>query len=286
MVKKKTTKKVTSKAIATKKDTAVAVIASTVPEELQGMFDKNLMGAEVDKDDIIISKAWLLQQMSDAVTDDKHDAVAGEYRNSRTLELIAAKGESFEGIIIHNYKSWQCYEEDEKGEMQYIETLNYYEYPDLKYDAVNPDNGRKIHRDLVLGFFILSMKEIAAGNAFPMILDFKRTSRYAGKDLSTSIAQLASKGVPSYGKVYSFGSEQKTKTNDKGKEFRYYVKTVNEGRWITPDELTVITEWAKELSKKQQTDNIRVDDSDVRADSKNEDAVETTSKEVKGKSRF
>ena len=286
--KKKTVKKATaSKAIATKKDTAVAVVDSMVPEELQGMFDQNLMGAKVDKDDIIISKAWLLQQMSDAVTDDKHEAVAGEYRNSRTLELIAGKGESFEGIIIDNYKSWQCYEEDEKGEMQYTETLNYYEHSDLKFDSTNPVNNRAIHRDLVLGFFMLSMKEIEAGNAFPMILDFKRTSRGAGKDLSTSIAQLASKGVPSYGKVYSFGSEQKTKTNDKGKEFRYYVKTVDEGRWISKDELAVIVEWAKELAKKQQAGKVHVDDTDVKADNVSEEGVvETTATEVSGNSRF
>lgn len=281
---KKTTKKkaTKSKEVATKTDAAIANAAdSFLPEELVGVVDTSLMGAQIDKDDIVISKAWLLQGTSTCVSDDNHEAVAGEYRNSRTLELIAEKGGSFEAIVIDNYKTWQCFEEVE-GKMEYVETLNYFDHPNLKFDAVNLDNGRKIHRDLVLGYYILGMDEVMQGNAFPLILDFKRTSRGAGKDLATSIAQLASKSIPSYCKVYSFGTEQRQKEQGKGKVINYYVKTVSEGRWITKEELGVITTWAKELQKKKAEGRVHVDDTDVTGD-KNDNVVEA---EVVGNSRY
>lgn len=286
VAKKKVVKK-TSTAIATKADTAVANVGGFLPEELQGVFDPSLMGATADKDDIIISKAWLLQQMSEAVTDDDKEGISGQYRNSRTLELIAAKGASFEAIVIDNYKTWQCFEEDGDGESQYTKTLNYHEYPQLKYDDVNPTTGRKIHRDLVLGYFVLLMDEVMEGNAFPLIVDFKRTSRESGKSLATSIAQLASKKIPSYAMVYTFGSEQKTKEIG-GREHRYYVKTVNEGRWINKDELAVIQEWARELSKKKSEGKVSVDETDLKSSPVQDDSntIETTATTVKGKSRF
>ncbi len=286
---KKASKKkaVKSKEVVTKKAAAVIKASENfLPEELVGVVDTSLMGAQIDKDDIVISKAWLLQGTSTCVSDDNHEAIAGEYRNSRTLELIAGKGESFAGIVIDNYKSWQCFEEvkDAKGNltMEYKETLNYYDHPNLKFDSVNPDTGMNIHRDLVLGYYILDMNEVMKGNAFPLILDFKRTSRNSGKDLATSIAQLASKNIPSYCKVYSFGTEQKQKETGKGKVVNYYVKTVSEGRWINKEELGVITLWAKELQKKKAEGRVHVDDTDVTGD-KNDNVVEA---EVVGNSRY
>ena len=171
--------------------------------------------------------------------------------------------------------------------MEYKETLNYYEHSDLKFDDVNPVTGRKIHRDLVLGYSVLLIDEIISGDAFPLVVDFKRTSREAGKNLATSIAQNASKNIPSYGKVYSFGTAQKVK-EIKGKEVRYYVKTVDEGRWITKSELSIIVQWAKELAKKKSEGKIQIDDSDVRnevnSDVVDAEYVETTASS--SKSRF
>lgn len=290
--KKVSTKKVEpeSKEVTVASNNDVALNNSfALPDELAGLVDTSVMGAKVDKDDIIISKAWLLQSMSDCVTDDNHEAIAGEYRDSRTLKLIAEKGGSFDAFVISNFKTWQCFEEDESGDMVYSETLDYYDYPTLKFDSVNPDTGRKIHRDLVLGFYAVLAKDLLSGNPFPLIIDFKRTSRDAGKDLSTSIAQMASKNWPSYVKAFTFGSEVKTK-EVKGKEQRYFVKKVSEGRFINPQELKALTEWAKELQKKQAEGKVHVDDSDLKDKSSHVEGDviegEVVSENSTNKSRF
>jgi hypothetical protein len=218
-----------------------------VSSDLAAEFDGLGLGAgeEIDSMDILIPKLMLTQGLTKAVA--KGKAKVGTYINSINL---ADMGDKVEALVIQSYKVWQVYKVVPKKADEYVETLDYYGNENLEYNYEL--DGVAYKRKQVLGFYCLLLDEIKQGLAFPYIIDFKGASKSAGRELTSYFAKLRSINLPSFAKVFTFGTEL---VED---EHTYYVKTVDIGRDITREELGAVKNWIGEL--KENKENIRVHD--------------------------
>lgn len=227
------------------------------------VFEDMLMGAcaDIDTEDIVIEKIILMQAISTLVGEDK--ATAGEYRTSKENKLLATKNKSLDFIVLDAYKSWQVFKNSAKegapAKWDYVETLDYKENPLLEVNEVL--DGVEYHRDKVLGFYVLLLDEIKEGNAFPYIIDFKRTGRPTGQQLATNIQKLRQQNLPACAKVFSLSADFQ-----KGDKGSYYVKKVSTGRNIKQDELEVVKNWVMQLREAKQKGTVKVDNSDIKED--------------------
>ena len=267
------------------KGTAVAVAASTevtvkggeyaVSSDLAGDLAGMGLGAgeEIDTKDILIPKLMLTQGLTKAVA--KGKVPVGIYCNS--VDLVDF-GSEFEALVIQSYKVWQEYKVVPNGKDEYMQTLDFYSNENLPYQFKN-DKGEDCKRKEVLGFYILLLDEIANGIAFPYIVDFKGGSKSAGRELASHFAKLRSNGLPSFAKVFSFGTELVEA------EHTYYKKTVGMGRNITREELASVKTWIADLKKNK--DHIKVDDSEeLNGDDVVVEATVATKNETANGSKF
>jgi len=244
------------------KSKAVAVVKNEYAVSNAGMFE-NLglgAGAEIDTKDILIPKLMLTQGLTKAVA--RGDAKVGRYINS-VSELDM--GDNFEALVIQSYKVWQEYKIVPNDKDEYITTVDFYGNDKLPYQYKD-EQGNDCKRKEVLGFYCLLLNEINEGVAFPYIIDFKGASKGAGRELATHFAKLRSSNLPSFAKVFSFGTKM---VEDK---HTYYVKTVGMGRDITREELNSVRSWIAELEKNKA--NMRVDDSEEKNGDDTVDVVE------------
>lgn len=221
-------------------------VSSDLAAEMQGMGLG--AGEEIDNKDILIPKLMLTQGLTKAVA--KGKAKVGRYINSISLKDM---GDNLEALVIQSYKVWQEYKIVPNGKDEYLQTLDYYGNEELPYQFKD-EKGNDCKRKEVLGFYCLLLNEIAEGMAFPYIIDFKGASKPAGRELSTHFAKLRQSNLPSFAKVFTFGTEL---VED---EHTYYVKTVDMGRNITKPELDAVKSWVAEL--KTNKEKYRVDDSE------------------------
>lgn len=237
-----------------KESKEVAVVSNDyeVSNELAAEFDGMGLGAgeEIDTMDIIIPKLMLTQGLTKAVARGK--ATVGRYINSMNLSDL---GDNVEAIVLQSYKVWQEFKVVPNGKDEYLATVDYYGNESLPYQY-DDEEGNACTRKQVLGFYVLLLNEIKEGVAFPYIIDFKGASKGAGRELSTHFAKLRSVNLPSFAKVFTFGTEL---VED---EYTYYVKTVDMGRNITKPELEAVKGWLAEL--KNNKDRMKVDDSEER----------------------
>ena len=222
--------------------------ASTEVGELKKMFNTELglgAGENIDNDDILLPKIQLVQALSQAVTDKQ--ASAGDYFNTVDKVVI---GSPIDVIVMSSVKLWQVFKEVPTGKggktkLEYVETIDYLGNEDLGIDEEGAD-GQKIHRDKLLRFYVVLASDLADGMAFPHVIDFKRTSYKAGRELQTKFARLRSVGLPSYAKIFALGTQFIQSEHD------YYVKTISVGRSITAEELAQVENWIIELQKNKQ----------------------------------
>lgn len=231
----------------TVKSNEVATKAATEMAEFKGQFNSSLglgAGDNVDNEDIILPKLQLVQALSQAVTD--KEAEAGKYYN--TVDKVEL-GDSLDIIVMSSVKLWQVFKEVPAGKggktkQEYVETIDFLGNEDLE---INEDNGTdKIHRDKLLRFYVLLVSDLKDGMAFPHVVDFKRSSYKAGRELQTKFARLRSVGLPSYAKVFTLGVQFIQDEHD------YYVKTISAGRNISSEELAQVEQWVVELQKNKQ----------------------------------
>lgn len=226
----------------------LAVKAASELAEFKGQFNTSLglgAGENIDNEDIILPKLQLVQALSQAVTDKQ--ASAGEYFN--TVDKVAI-GESTDIIVMSSVKLWQVFKEVAAGKggkkkMEYVETIDFLGNEELAIDQEMPD-GSVIHRDKLLRFYVLLTSDLKDGMAFPHVVDFKRSSYKAGRELQTKFARLRSVGLPSYAKIFTLGTQLIQDEHD------YYVKTVSVGRNISAEELLQVENWIVELQKNKQ----------------------------------
>lgn len=230
----------------TKEVKDLAVKAASELAEFKGQFNSSLglgAGENIDNEDIILPKLQLVQALSQAVTDKL--ATAGEYFN--TVDKVAI-GSSTDIIVMSSVKLWQVFKEVSvkgKKKMEYVETIDFLGNEELPIDEEQAD-GSVIHRDKLLRFYVLLVSDLKDGMAFPHVVDFKRSSYKAGRELQTKFARLRSVGLPSYAKVFTLGTQLIQDEHD------YYVKTVSVGRNISADELSQVENWIVELQKNKQ----------------------------------
>jgi hypothetical protein len=234
----------------------------------KGQFKSELglgAGENIDNDDILLPKIQLVQALSQAVTDKQ--AQAGDYFNTVDKVVIGAP---IEVIVMSSVKLWQVFKEVPTGKggktkLEYVETIDYLGNEDLGIDEEGAD-GQKIHRDKLLRFYVVLASDLADGMAFPHVVDFKRTSYKAGRELQTKFARLRSVGLPSYAKIFALGTQFIQSEHD------YYVKTISVGRSILPEELVQVENWIIELQKNKQ--KYKADESED-TDNGNSNTVET-----------
>ena len=256
------TKKSKTKELEVKNNYAVS---SDLMEELSGMG----LGAgdNIDNEDILVPKLLLTQGISEIVA--KGEASAGVYINSITK---ADHGKNLEVIVLDSYKTWQVFKKTkDDSKPQYVETLDYEGNESLEVNE-ELENGDLIHRDKVLGYYVLKLDEIKQGAAFPYIIDFKRTSRRSGQSLASDFAKLRTQNLPSFAKIFTIGTEF---VQD---QFNYYVKTVDMGRTIEREELQVVKQWLSEL--KQNKSRMKGDDSDLQEKEQEQKEIEAPKDEI------
>jgi len=163
---------------------------------------------------------------------------------------------------MQNYKVWRCFEV-KKGKKEYTETIDYIGNEGLAIDE--EIGGVTIHRDKVLGFYVLLVDEIKQGMAFPYIVDFTRSSARSGKQLQTYFAKLRSVGLPSFAKVFTLSSKFITGEHD------YFVKEVSAGRNIETSEAQAVKLWLDNIAANK--DRMKEDDSDLRTNG--DDIIDT-----------
>jgi len=236
-----------------KNDKAVAKATTNEVSTNVSMFDKELVSSQatIDSQDIVISKVALVQKMSKAVDD---GAIVGSYIDSvEGNELIEREGSK--EYFFFSYQKFIQEFKVEGTESEYLRTVDF--NADLPYTEETEEG--LIKRDTVIRFYALDVEEIKTGLAFPFIVDFKRTSRNAGKKLATQIQKMQTiLGVPSYAKVFELSA--KLQENDKGS---FYTKEVSAGRNISEQEVEAVEKWVRDISKRQTEGTIKVEENDI-----------------------
>lgn len=203
----------------------------------------------ISAQDLIIPKLLLMQNTSEYVGDGK--AQMGDVLNSQTLEKLGSINEPVNIVPLKLYKTWRVY--DMSGRTPTF----------LRQDPVTPgserlpwednENGMPIRRDLCMNYFVLLTKELESGDAFPMIVSFKRTSMQAGKVLSSHIFKLAYLKRPPFSQSVPLKiSRQKKETNT------YAVFEIGKGTDLSDAMKEAASKWLEVLS----TMNYKVDESD------------------------
>lgn len=253
--------KTKSKAVATKQDNALA---------LGGKFNTSLVSASdnMESKDLVIAKIHLAQPMTPEVLEKKIDG--GDYMNSVSKALIA-KPEVF---IMSDTKLWQYYYlPTGKTKKDYLGTIEYFGNEDARKDGGIPPQLKEraeksgatldniLPPDEVFRFYAVMVADVVKGCAFPYMIDFKRSSFKAGRDLKNTMFRIRKEtGYPSYAYAYEMGSE--IVTNDKG---TFFVKKLAQGRVIDEQEIEAVEKWIEELQGNK--DKYKEDESDIEEDS-------------------
>jgi len=216
--------------------------------QLVGTQQDGAWGSEnIDSEDIIVPRIMLMQAMSELVSDGH--ASLGQYIDSLNKDrVIAEKDKTFDVIVFGSDKKIMV---NKNNEFEGFEDYT----PDYVYEEVDA-GGNVVNRNLLTQFYVLLVSDIEAGEAFPYVLSFTKTSTKEGKKLATLIKKLSMFKKPSAAKVFTIGSKQES--NDKGK---WFVPTVAMGRDSTSEEMSQAYDFYKAL---MQTNNFKVDDSDIK----------------------
>lgn len=269
----------------------VAVKGANLPsKEFKNMFDSSLgMGAgeNIDSEDILIPKIHLAQALTPEVV--AKELEAGVYMNSIEKTEI---GPDVDIYVMSSVKLLQVYyliRTKNKVTKEYLGTVNHTEdeYTRIGQGVCPADlverleakgikaDGVELQADKVLRFYCVRTGEVAAGIAFPYIIDFKRTSYGAGRELQTKFAQLRSMGLPSYAKAFTIGSHLVQGEHD------YFVKVVKTGRDITQEEVAQVESWVRELQA--NSEKYVADETDTKEDAVVKDVSPEATKTKKPK---
>ncbi len=201
-------------------------------------------------DDFIIPKVYLQQ-----ATGEKYEDVSpGNFVNTSTGQNM---GSSFRFIVVDTFKMWRSFiPKTEASKEEYLSSdIFTLDNANDAWEGQTAD-GRVYKRRQGLYATILLVDDIKAGNSTPMIVDFWKTSKQAGKELITFIRELNSKDAPSSAVVFEMTNDKEK--FEKGSAFVKRMRPVV----ATPAEAVVIaTKVYKEL--KRNEGQIQYDDRDA-----------------------
>ncbi len=259
---KQTTPKVTEeKALAPAVESKdVAIAAPTAVAAVNAAPDSAWGSEDVDNSDIIISKILVMQGMSDLVSDRK--ALIGELRDTLNGKLLGGmvgdKCKPMPFIAFHTFKTWIInHKETPPGakEPKWVFKQQIPMTADNKgWEWNETVDGVEVRRDKVLNFYVLLPEEIAAGEAFPYLLSFRRTSYKAGQRISTEGSKLRALNKPLAQRVFNLGVVE-----EEGDEGKYCCLSVELGPQASDAEKAKAYEWYKVMQKA----TVRIDDSDL-----------------------
>lgn len=229
---------------------------SEVSTELAGMFDQGLASAgdTLDAVDLRIPKLTLIQAMTKASFNTEGAPVGSFINNVEKND----EGDSIEIFVMSDVKLWELkYLPVGAKKVEYLGTIDYNSSnEDLRNNPRIPEElqdkcvDKGITLDMIKNgqinmvnrFYILKASEVMDGVAFPYMVDFKRSGYQAGVQLKNTFFKMKKvQKLPSYAKVFTLGSEFIQGEND------YYIPTVSSGRMITPEEISAVEDWVKEM---------------------------------------
>lgn len=214
---------------------------------------------ELDASDIVVPKLLLMQGLSKFVTD-------GECSQGQIVDSLSKKsvggitnikskeGKPVDLVAFSATKSWIDFEKID-GQWVYIKT-----YPLTGDNVGQPQeeivNGVEVRRDRCMNFYVLLADQIAAGEAIPYVVSFRRTSMRAGKKIATMAAKLKALGNKPLAFKHILLSVVPMQKDDK----TFWGFEVAEGANSTPAELKEAYKWHQTL----KTVKARVDDADLK----------------------
>lgn len=217
----------------------------------------------VDNKDILIPKLLVMQGLSKFVTEEK--AMLGDFCNSVSSEVIGtARGEKEKQkpvafVPIMTFKTWVQYKLID-GKRQYWNVIEHTpQNSNLPLKGITKDEfgiDTEVERDECINFYVLLADQ---PDALPYVLSFRRTSKRAGKILSTyfkecQIATARGKPTPPAANIFNLCAQKVT--NDKG---TFYVLEVTRAGKTPEQTLLRAWEWYKTL----RASTVKVDDSDL-----------------------
>ena len=223
-------------------------------------------GMKIDRSDLIIPRAKLLQPLSPEIVESKVDgAKSGQIRNSLTLDLLPSRF-----VPIFCFKSWFRFNPRNRSDAGFDPA---YEAGAMIWRSTDPDdpkvqeetkfgpNGEKPLALTCLNFFSLF-----PGVQMPLVVSFAKTSYKAGKQL-LSLARFC--GGDMWSRAYQLGSA--LQTNDKG---TYHIFTVTTLGHAEASEQAQAEAWWRTFSDKAQ--ELKVHEEGQEEDGETREAGEVT----------
>lgn len=221
-------------------NTAVATTGMSMLDELG-----------VSASDLTIAKILLMQSTSELVGDGK--ANFGDMINSVTGEKLGQIDKPVEIIPLSVNKTWVVFDMS-SGQPEFMR-VEPFTAANASQTWEGEEDGKPIRRDQSINFYVLLGSDVASGEAFPLMVSFRRTSYAAGKALVTQILKQRMFKKSEYSKtVLLDASRQKNGTNT------FAIFEVKPGRATTPEE----QETAKTMLSMISASKPVVDDSDLR----------------------
>lgn len=208
-----------------------------LPEELQGSWGTE----EVTAEDVIIPKLLLMHGQSELVMDGKK--IQGDIIRSTDHKTLGGKETKVKVIPFMMYKTWV---ESELVGNKYEWRREVPLTPDNSdQDWEFTENGASWRRDWTYNFYALLVNDLEEGTArLPIRLQFKRTSRKAGKQIASFFSECKMDNKPPAIRNWEIYSEL-----IKGEENNYYVFRVDMGEQTKVEHMLVAKQWYTNIMK-------------------------------------
>lgn len=214
--------------------------------------------------DILIPRLMLAQNTSEAVG--AGAAKLGDIYNSLSGEVLGGGQTLVELVPLHVFKTWRIYNMSEEFRAQGGKLIRVDAFTaanaDQKWEGVDTVSDNKggtkqvpVRRDLCYNAFVLLVKELTEGFAFPANVIFKRTSLNAGKQVVSQIYKLDMLKQPIYSRSFFLTSE-KTKGNGPN---MYAIFQAKPGTVVSPEHQKAAAGWADTV----RAESVRVDDTEA-----------------------
>jgi hypothetical protein len=195
--------------------------------------------------DLLVPRLYLMQNTSEQVGEGK--AKLGDILNSQTNEIIGGVDKPAELIPLKLFKSWRVMDMSGK-QAEYVREEPWTPENDKRAwegrEDITDKKTKKtkqdvpVRYDLSFNFFALVRSEVQAGEAFPVVIAFRRTSTMAGKALATQMFKRAQLRQAPYSKsVFLRVGKRKQESNT------YAVFETQEGAKITDAEMALAQKW-------------------------------------------
>jgi hypothetical protein len=205
----------------------------------------------VSASDLAIAKILLMQSTSEMVGDGK--ANFGDMVNSLTGDKLGSIGKPVEILPLAVNKSWVIFDMS-SGQPEFLRT-EAFTAANANQPWEGEEDGKPVRRDQSINVYVLLVSEITSGEAFPLMVSFRRTGYAAGKALVTQILKQKMFKKPIYARTVMLdATRQKNGTNT------YAVFEVKPSRPTTEAEQAT----AEALIEMLSTQKPVVDESDLR----------------------